>query len=95
MALALGIFVVVVTWGLLHLGERGRVIHQAYAGLAGETAGELIDSISNMSAVKAFSARWIERNRLAACCGTEARAQRANWMYIERTRLIHDPGHAR
>jgi ATP-binding cassette subfamily B protein len=90
MALALAVFVVVVTGGLLHLGERGRPVHQTYAGLAGETAGELIDSISNMWAVKAFSARWIERDRLGGFCRTEAMAQRASWMYIERTRLIHD-----
>jgi ATP-binding cassette subfamily B protein len=88
--IALAGFVVIVTAGLMHLGERGRPVHQAYAGVAGHTAGELIDVISNMWAVKAFSARWIERDRLASFFGTEARGQRASWMYIERTRLVHD-----
>jgi ATP-binding cassette subfamily B protein len=90
MAAALAGFVVIATAGLMHLGERGRPVHQAYAGVAGQTAGELIDVISNMWAVKAFSASWIERQRLASFFGTEARSQRASWMYIERTRLVHD-----
>jgi len=90
MAVVLAAFVVVVSGALVRVGERGRPVHQAYAGLAGETAGELIDTISNMWAVKAFSARMHERGRLASFCASEARAQTASWMYIERTRFIHD-----
>ncbi len=92
MATALSVFVVFMTGALLRLGERGRVVHQAYASLASDTAGELIDTISNMWAVKAFSARRLEHDRLAAFCRTEGKAQRRSWMYIERTRLIHDIG---
>ena len=40
--------------------------------------------------MKAFSARLLERDRLTTYCRTEARAQKASWMYIERTRFIHD-----
>lgn len=90
MAAALAAFVAIVTGGLLHLGDQGRPVHQTYAGVAGQTAGELIDVISNMWAVKAFSARWLERERLASHFGSEAGRQRASWMYIERTRLVHD-----
>ncbi len=89
-ALVLSILVIVMTAVMLRLGERGRPVHQHFAGVAGQTAGELIDTISNMWAVKAFSARLLERDRLTTYCRTEARAQKASWMYIERTRFIHD-----
>jgi ATP-binding cassette subfamily B protein len=89
-ALVLSVLVIIMTTIMLRVGERGRPVHQHFAGLAGQTAGELIDTISNMWAVKAFSARLLERDRLATFFGTEARAQKMSWMYIERTRFIHD-----
>jgi ATP-binding cassette, subfamily B, bacterial len=90
MALVLAVFVIVITGELLRRGERGRAVHQEYAAYSGLTAGELIDTISNMWAVKAFSARSRERDRLASFFRGEAGVQRASWMYIERTRFIHD-----
>jgi ATP-binding cassette, subfamily B, bacterial len=90
MALVLGLFVVVVTGLLIWFGERGRRIHRGYAGEANAVGGELIDVISNMWAVKAFSARGRELDRLGGRFDTEARAQRASWMYTERARVIHD-----
>jgi ATP-binding cassette subfamily B protein len=90
MAAALGLFVVVVTGGLIWFGERGRPLHRAYAGLAGTVGGELVDVIGNMWAVKAFSARRREASRLAGRFEAEAKAQRASWMYTERARVLHD-----
>lgn len=90
MAAALGIFVIIVTTGLVLFGERGRPFHRAYAGQAGEAAGELTDVITNMWVVKAFSGRLRERRRLAERFGTEADAQRTSWMYMEKTRLLYD-----
>ncbi|MFC7398704.1 ABC transporter ATP-binding protein [Chelatococcus sp. GCM10030263] len=90
MAIALGLFVVAVTTGLIRFGERGRPLHRAYAAQAGEAAGELTDIISNMWAVKAFSARGRERLRLDTRFTTEAGVQQSSWMYTEKTRLLYD-----
>lgn len=90
MMAALAAFVVLVTTGLIWFGERGRPLHQAYSRQAGTVAGELIDVISNMWAVKAFSARAGEANRLADRFQTEARAQTVSWMYTEKARVFHD-----
>src|SRR5918995_265521 len=90
MTAALGAAVVLVTGGLILFGERGRPYHRAYADRAGGVAGELVDVIANMWAVKAFSARKRERERLAGLFAVEAAAQRRSWMYTEMARVIHD-----
>jgi ATP-binding cassette subfamily B protein len=90
MASALGCFVIAITTGLILFGKRGRPLHQAFAARSGEVAGELTDTISNMWAVKAFTARLIERNRLEERFGVEGHVQRASWMYVEKTRLLYD-----
>ena len=90
MMLALAAAVVVILAGLLVFGERGRHLHRSYAGEANRVGGDLIDVISNMWSVKAFSSRGRERRRLADHFVTEADAQRASWMYTEKARLIHD-----
>jgi len=92
MMLALAAAVVVILTGLILFGERGRPLHRTYAGKANDVAGDLVDVISNMWAVKAFSARGREQARLAALFDGEARAQRASWMYTEKARIIHDIG---
>ena len=90
MALALAFFVIIVTAGLILFGERGRPLHRDFAGRAGVAVGEMVDVVSNMWAVKAFSARYRERDRLTLMFNNEARAQRRSWMYTEKTRVIHD-----
>src|SRR5215212_4044738 len=90
MMVALAFFVVLVTGGLILFGERGQHYHRTYAGHSNSVAGELIDVISNMWAVKAFSARERERSRLSHDFQVEAVAQRASWMYTEKARVIHD-----
>jgi ATP-binding cassette subfamily B protein len=90
MTAALAIVVVVVTALLIWFGERGRSRHRRYSGLASGVAGELVDTITNMWAVKAFSARQREHQRLADGFRGEASAQRTSWMHIEKARLLHD-----
>jgi ATP-binding cassette subfamily B protein len=90
MAIALIASVFLVGWLLIVFGVRGRDIHKNYAELANKASGELIDVVSNVWTVKAFSARSRERERLSAELGTEAQAQRKSWMYIEKARVIHD-----
>jgi ATP-binding cassette subfamily B protein len=90
MMAALAVFVVIVTAGLIVFGERGRHHHRTYAAQSNVVGGELTDVISNMWAVKAFSARHIERMRLTGGFVREAQAQRASWMYTEKARVLHD-----
>jgi ATP-binding cassette subfamily B protein len=89
-ASALGVLVVFVTGLLIWFGERGRPQHRRYSGQASMAAGELVDTISNMWAVKAFSSRSREAHRLRTQFHDEAATQRASWMHIEKARLLHD-----
>ena len=88
--LALLGFVVSVTAGLIWFGERGRPLHRVYSGEAASVAGDLVDAITNMWTVKAFSARRREWLRLGTGFRAEAAAQRRSWMYLEKARLLHD-----
>ncbi|WP_102959092.1 ABC transporter ATP-binding protein [Mangrovicella endophytica] len=90
MTASLALFAFAATYGLIHFGVRGRHLHRAYAEEAGRVGGELIDVIINVWAIKAFSARSRERERLAAAFRQEARAQRRSWMYTEKSRVLHD-----
>ncbi len=83
-------FVVLITGVLVWFGERGRPLHRSYSGQAAAVGGDLIDTISNMWTVKAFSAREREGRRLGDRFKTEAGAQRRSWMYLEKARIIHD-----
>jgi ATP-binding cassette subfamily B protein len=90
MAVVMGAYVVIVTSGLIILGERGRPLHSAYARKSNVVGGDIIDVISNMWAVKAFSAREREWRRLRELFEDEAAAQRTSWMYTEKVRVFYD-----
>ena len=90
MSAALGGTVLCVTAALIWIGERGKPRHGAYAAEAARTGGDLVDTISNMWTVKAFSARRREWERHAARFRREAAAQQRSWLYLEKTRALHD-----
>ena len=90
MALALTVFVALVAGVIAIVGVSGRPLHRAYAEQASHAGGELVDVVSNIWVVKAFSARAIEARRLARTFGTEANVQRRSWLYLEKTRMLHD-----
>lgn len=90
MAGALALFVTLVAGGLALFGSRGRPLHQAYAQEANIVGGELVDAVSNIWAVKAFSARHAELARLRRKLGIEAGAHRRSWHHLEKMRLLHD-----
>lgn len=90
MAAVLVLFVVGVVGALALYGARGRPLHQAYAEEANRSGGELVDTVTNIWAVKAFSARDRERRRLAERFAVEAGAQARSWLHIEKTRVLHD-----
>jgi ATP-binding cassette subfamily B protein len=87
---ALGLFVLVAAGTLALFGQRGTPRHRAYADRAAEVGGALVDVVSNIWSVKAFSAHSRERRRFAQLLNTEATAHRNSVMYIERMRVLHD-----
>lgn len=90
MAAALLGFVLVLAAIIIAFGARGRSLHQQYGEQAAHVGGEIVDAISNIWAVQAFSAQARERARLEKALGEEARAQCRSWMYVEKARVIHD-----
>ncbi len=76
--------------GLIIFGERGRPLHRSIRRKSNEVAGDLVDVISNMWSVKAFSARQREWSRLKTRFEAEARIHTTSWMYTERARVLHD-----
>ena len=90
MAIAMGLYVMCMTTGLIVVGNRGRPLHGKYYSRASEVAGDLVDVIINMWAVKAYTARQREWDRLRGQFDQEASLQRRSWLYTERTRLCYD-----
>jgi len=90
MAVALIGFVAIVAALITGFGIRGRAKHQRFAAQSARVGGELVDAVSNVWTIKAFSARDREAERLAHEIGYEARAQRRSWMYLEKARVMHD-----
>jgi ATP-binding cassette subfamily B protein len=87
---ALGVFVLLAVGTLALLGRRGTPRHRAYADRAAEVGGALVDVVSNIWAVKAFSAHSRERRSFAQLLQTETTAHRDSLMHIERMRVLHD-----
>jgi len=90
LALTLMVSVALVALAVFAYGIRGRGLHRAYGEEAAKVSGEVVDTVANVWAVKAFSSRRREEQRLAAALGLEARAQRRSWMFIEKSRVMHD-----
>ena len=66
------------------------MLHQEFGEQASRVGGEIVDAVSNIWVVQAFSARHRETERLQKELGVEARAQRRSWMYLEKARVLHD-----
>jgi ATP-binding cassette subfamily B protein len=90
MALLLSVFVLIVGGGVAVFGKRGQPIHRHFAEQSSRTSGELVDVVGNIWAVKAFSARERESARLARRLEQEADSNRRSWLYMEKTRVLHD-----
>src|SRR5438132_8025970 len=87
---ALALFVLLAVGTLARFGQRGTPRHRTYADRAAEVGGALVDVVSNIWTVKAFSAHSRERRGFAELLHTEATAHRDSLMYIERMRILHD-----
>ena len=83
-------FVLVAAGMLFRLSQRGMPRHRFHADRAAEVGGELVDVLSNIWVVKAFSARSRERGRFERLLRIEQDAHRDSLMYVERLRVLHD-----
>ena len=90
MALTLIAFVGVVAGFMYFFGLRVRPLQQAFAEKASQVGGEMVDVVSNIFTVMAFSAREREYRRLREAFDVEARAQRRSWLFLEKARAFHD-----
>jgi ATP-binding cassette subfamily B protein len=82
--------VIVVGALITFFGLRGLARHIDFASQAARVGGEIVDLVSNVWTIKAFSARNRERQRLERAIGLEAKAQRRSWIYLEKARVLHD-----
>ena len=85
-------FVAVMAGMLARFSHRGAPRHRLHADRAAEVGGELVDVLSNIWLVKAFSARTRERARFERLLQGEESAHRGSLMYVERLRVGHDLG---
>jgi ATP-binding cassette subfamily B protein len=76
--------------GVLKFGLKGRHLQSEFAEKASQVNGELVDVVSNIWTVKAFSGAAREWRRLQQSFSTEAAAQRKSWLYLEKGRALHD-----
>jgi ATP-binding cassette, subfamily B, bacterial len=83
-------FVLVAAGMLFRLSQRGMPRHRFHADRAAEVGGELVDVLSNIWVVKAFSARNRERGRFERLLRIEQDTHRDSLMYVERLRVLHD-----
>src|SRR3712207_3327352 len=89
-AAALVVAVSALTGVLRAIGARGFPLHRAYHEQDAHVLGELGDVLSNINLVRAFDGRRRERDRMRRLLAEEARAHARSWMYLERTRCLHD-----
>jgi ATP-binding cassette subfamily B protein len=92
MVAALFGFVLVAAVTLVRLSQSGMPRHRLHADRAAEVGGELVDVLSNIWVVKAFSARTRERRRFERLLRVEQDSHRDSLMYVERMRVLHDLG---
>lgn len=90
MALVLIACVIAVAVLITLIGINGRAKHIAFASQSARVGGEIVDLVSNVWSIKAFSARERERLRLEKAIGVEAKAQSRSWIYLEKARVLHD-----
>jgi ATP-binding cassette subfamily B protein len=87
---ALCAFVLLAAAALARFSHRGTPRHRFHADRAAEVGGELVDVLSNIWVVKAFSARARERSRFERLLRSEEKAHRDSLIYVERLRVLHD-----
>jgi ATP-binding cassette subfamily B protein len=86
MSAALAVFALCLVAAMAGFADRGRPLHEAFAERSSRSSGEVVDAVANIWLIKAFSARRLERERLARSFSDEARTQTRSWLHVEKTR---------
>ena len=89
--MALGLLVICggVVVLMFRIAAAGKPLHHDFAEKAASVDGEMVDLVSNMPLVRAFSAYKREFARFDQTIGTEMKARRRSLLYLERLRIMH------
>jgi ATP-binding cassette subfamily B protein len=74
---------------MFRLASAGRPLHHEFADKTATVDGEMIDVISNMPLVRAFSGVGREHRRFDATIDRELTARQRSLFYLERLRILH------
>ncbi|ACA20874.1 ABC transporter related [Methylobacterium sp. 4-46] len=74
---------------MFRIAAAGKPLHHEFAEKAAAVDGEMVDLVSNMPLVRAFSAFKREFVRFDGTIGTEMRARRRSLLYLEKLRIMH------
>ncbi|WP_407519844.1 ABC transporter ATP-binding protein [Methylobacterium oryzisoli] len=89
--MALGLLVICggVVVLMFRIAAAGKPLHHDFAEKAASVDGEMVDLVSNMPLVRAFSAFKREYVRFDSTIGTEMTARRRSLLYLEKLRIMH------
>lgn len=89
MAVGLAVVGGIVVIAMFRLASAGAPLHHEFADKAAMVDGEMVDIISNIPLVKAFSGVRREQHRFDGTITREMNARRRSLLHLERLRLIH------
>jgi ATP-binding cassette subfamily B protein len=89
MAAALAVVGGIVVIAMFRMATAARPLHHEFADKTATVDGEMIDVISNMSLVRAFSGLGREHRRFDATIDRELTARQRSLFYLERLRILH------
>ena len=89
MAAGLSIVAGIMVFAMFRMAVAGRPLHHDFADKAAAIDGEMMDVISNLPIVNAFSGVGREHRRFDAIVDREMTARRRSLLYLERLRILH------
>jgi ATP-binding cassette subfamily B protein len=89
MASLLALLAAAMVFAMCRLAAAGRPLHRDFAAKAAAVDGEMVDVVSNMPLVWAYSGFQREHSRLDAVIAQEVHARRRSLFYLEKLRLFH------
>jgi ATP-binding cassette subfamily B protein len=89
MAAGLTIVAGIMVFAMFRMAVAGRPLHHDFADKAAAIDGEMMDVISNLPIVNAFSGVGREHRRFDAIVDCEMTARRRSLLYLERLRILH------
>ena len=89
MAAGLSIVAGIMVFAMFRMAVAGRPLHHDFADKAAAIDGEMVDVISNLPIVNAFSGIGREHRRFDTIVDREMTARRRSLLYLERLRILH------